>query len=1252
MEFPAPATGEQTGTITTQVRTIVDFVQQTPALVLGDPVARPWIALTDVSRNDKQAFTGRGDVDGNITITNVPPGVYQMAVWDQPLQYIISFRTVQVPDPRTGSWHIVVEDNPVQAPGQIAIPRWFGWITGKVFRDINGNGIFEPELGEEGIPYEEVGTRFKDGTIQYSTVTDMNGNYMLKEVLELGYFTVAEVGFKRFGRTAAAAIPNYGSPGQVPTIYDGALTLASITTAGSKNKIDWGKKEYPVANSDGSEITNGGISGIVYYGTMRNETNPRMALAEEYEPGIPNVVVNLYAASVDPGSGDATRGPKINSITTDAWEHPLASDGNPVLEIPATGDYITTGVFDGGYSFEVKWVLDPEGNPRPDPENPGEYLKEPLPEGTYIVKVEVPPGYRILDESSVNTGEGDTYVPEVTAMIIPPAYEGDSRTAKVVELGWGLNAAADFFLYTDVPIPGRIVGLLSDDLNLETDPQKIFYGEKRGIPLTPIGIRDFTGRLITTVHSDANGIFEVLLPSTYTANVPSPSGIAPAMYRIIGNDPGDPDAPNEHYNLNYQTLPLVFDVWPGKTTYADVAIFPITAFVERPPLCTVKPGTPQIQQVNRVYMTATGSRTLVIEGTDFGNNQGFVTLDEKFLPICRWRNNRIECSVPQSFPSGAWQLLVYRSDGRVTPTGLTIHVFGANYNPPVVTVPAGGSIQSAIDGAPNQSLIVVPPGTYNENPILYKNVKLQGYGPQVTNIDGRFFFNQRNQWLNGLAGIEFDGNQNISTGQAITVVAKSGSFRSDFRTQIDGFKVTAARGTEAGGIYANAYCRYLEISNCVIQSNGGGFGGGITIGKAYIGDNHNDYIRIHHNRILNNGGVSLAGAIGIFSGADYYKIYHNEICGNYSAEYGGGISHFGLSRFGRIHHNCVSFNASFDEGAGIFIGGEQPKPPAQLSAGSGEVRIYNNCIHCNVANDDGGGIRLLQPGKYRIRIYNNMIVNNVSTDIGGGIALDDASNVIISNNTIAKNITTATAEDSDKLPHAAGLASEGNSAAFQASLPPGSPGFSDPVLYNNIFWDNRAHWFDINTGKLSTDYERIDLEVFGTQSTNYMKPSYCYLTLNYGSGTNNVVYTGANPPRFVKEYNTNLDAVVFNNQPDFKTILIVMTADFDGDYHVRSNSPAIDKGTGTFTAKGLIWSAPKYDFDDYPRPWNQYDIGAHEYRQETLPLPLRKVFEQAADKLKKKGIKSPSPFKYKTPTHLGAKSEILTERGPEHGDNQ
>lgn len=1212
------------GLITGRIRTVIEFTPPTRPLTLGDPVDRPWITLTDIGENDRQVYAVRGNRDGTFTIQNVPDGLYQMAIWDEPLDHIISFRTIEVVNGGTVNM------------GDVGIPRWFGWIKGKVFRDVNGDGIQNED--EEGIPNVEVGTRFKDGSIQYGTVTDMNGNYSLNEVFELERFAVAELGYTRFGYTKASATPDFGiSPPRPTTTYDRVLTLAELTWAAKTNRIDWGMKEYPLTLTDNTVITNGGISGIVYYATMRNEINPQNALPEDYEPGVPNVEVKLYRVN-----SDSTLA-LINTTQTDAWEQPencLLPDGNidpGCIEVPNASNQIKEGVFDGGYAFNEIWILDNDGNPIPDPLNPGEFLKEPIPEGTYVVEILVPEGYRILDENSVNTSEGDVFTLENTnqnqfqsnalqmsqsasARMGFPNYYNDIKTMKILDLCKGMNAACDFYIYTDVPIPGRILGFLLDDVNIETDPSYIYYGEKRGISYTPVGIRDFKGKLIKTVYSDKNGIFEVLLPSTYTANVPIPSGVVPGMYQVIGNDPGDIDNPNADFNPNYQTLKLVFDVWPGKTTLADVALFPITAFVEtpggnfsRPPQCGQETGVPKIKSVDRVYVNLpTQNRNIIINGLDFGTQPGNVRLENRILQIILWTDTQIIARIPSNnIPGGPYQLFVSRPGNIVSRTGLTIHILNTGYKPTVTTVLPGQTIQDAIDIAPNESLVVVPPGVYRESLIIHKGIKLQGHGADVTTIDGEFFLSYKDAWVDKLNSITFDGPQEISQGQVITVVAQSGDFKRRFNPQIDGFMITGSRGEEGGGIVVNAYCRYLEISNNVIQSNGGGFGGGITIGRAYAGDNHNEDMLIHHNRVLNNGGISLAGGIGIFNGADRYDIGYNEICGNYSAEYGGGISHFGYSNGGSIHDNRIRFNASFDEGAGILIGGEQPIPPEVLTQGSGRVDVFNNYIVANVANDDGGGIRLLKAGTHRIRIFNNIIANNVSTDLGGGIALDDSSNVWIYNNTIAKNITTATAEDSDGNQHGAGIVSEGNSAVFQASLPPGSKDFSDPILFNNIFWDNRAHYFDIASGALSNDYEVIDLEVFGAQSGGEMTLYNCYLSKPYGSGTGNIIYDGTNPPGFINEYDTKLRAVAFNMEPEFVTVKIVsVEPEFNGNYHILPASPARDNGAALINIDGIWYSAPSIDIDNELRLLIVVDMGADEIFTTNLNLNWRETVNQ------------------------------------------
>ena len=68
---------------------------------------------------------------------------------------------------------------------------------------------------------------------------------------------------------------------------------------------------------------------------------------------------------------------------------------------------------------------------------------------------------------------------------------------------------------------------------------------------------------------------------------------------------------------------------------------------------------------------------------------------------------------------------------------------------------------------------------------------------------------------------------------------------------------------QGGGIFVNAYAHFLRITNNVILSNSGTYGGGIRVGTPFIGDNQNDNIAIQHNRIIASGGTNLAGGVGL-----------------------------------------------------------------------------------------------------------------------------------------------------------------------------------------------------------------------------------------------------------------------------------------------------------------------------------------------------------------------------------------------------
>ena len=340
------------------------------------------------------------------------------------------------------------------------------------------------------------------------------------------------------------------------------------------------------------------------------------------------------------------------------------------------------------------------------------------------------------------------------------------------------------------------------------------------------------------------------------------------------------------------------------------------------------------------------------------------------------------------------------------------------------------------------------------------------------------------------------------------------------------------------------------------------------------------------------------------AGADGYQVAANDICGNFSSEYGGGVSHVGFSPAGSIHDNRIYFNKSFDEGGGVMIAGALPAATTQLSPGSGAVNIYNNIIQANLSNDDGGGIRFLMAGNFPMNVYNNFIVNNVSTHEGGGISLNDAPDVRVFNNTIMKNLTTATAITSNGAAAPAGLASSQNSDLLQATLPVGSPIFSNPVVFNNIFWDNRAGTRALTkvTG-LGSDGDTTPIDVWDlglADGTGVLAPTNSIIQQANSAARPYVASptNSAADPLVVQTIDIPVTFNTWRNNPAFLGAILI-SADLPpnllSDYHLATGSPAANLGAASKTVGTLTVTAPAFDLDNQVRPFNGgLDVGADE----------------------------------------------------------
>ena len=440
-------------------------------------------------------------------------------------------------------------------------------------------------------------------------------------------------------------------------------------------------------------------------------------------------------------------------------------------------------------------------------------------------------------------------------------YEGQQKhlcDMKLVRVSDRKSVAPGFNLFTDVPLPGRFWGLIVDDLNFSSNPQSLGYGEKLPLSFAPVGIYDYTNRLITTVESDYNGLFDVLLPSTNRISCPTPSGVCANLYRFVGNDPGTPGHWNPNYTPQYRSIAAEFEAFPGLTLPADLAPTPVAVAVQIPgaqtlsPIsCTLDAATPQFFTISKPYMYSNASgtaRSFTITGFGFGTRSAAsrVTLDGAAMTITSWADRQIQFTIPSTgAPApGPHQLGIQAANNQKVVNGVTFHILvpsggggGGAYNPTIFEVGPDKSyhtIQSAIEAATGtaKALVVVYPaapdatnpryngrGAYYENIVIHSPVKLQGVGPgglypdgtpvQGAIIDGIAYGGDTplaDAWRTLVGGLTWDGNQNVSEGQVIYVLAQSNQFTSAYRASIDGFDI---RGGDQHGL-SRKLERYLR----------------------------------------------------------------------------------------------------------------------------------------------------------------------------------------------------------------------------------------------------------------------------------------------------------------------------------------------------------------------------------------------------------------------------------------------------------
>jgi uncharacterized protein (DUF2141 family) len=773
------------------------------------------------------------------------------------------------------------------------------------------------------------------------------------------------------------------------------------------------------------------------------------------------------------------------------------ADGTPL----PPGNYVVEVVAPAGYRVLQWGDRDIEFG---DPKLPFLTLPPPCVGASY----DVPPYHTLFPDQQVQTDFPGGW--DASGSWTSPKAAACDR--KLIALNPGANPEVDFNIFSWVPKAARIWGTVWNDLLLEFNPKSPNASGNFGVPWLPVSIKDWQGVEVARFYTDQWGHFDGLVPANYDIAPPIPIGLALAMYTIAPNDPGpvldtnpasatfgryitdpwfDPEYSQEVIRENWE-------FYSGRTTFIDTIVLPVGGFVgNRVPVnCAYTDRTPEIRQVSDVVIpqvpggyavTVTSIGPVTVPNPAYDPTNAFspatVTWDHGFgadgtvtvggvtIPPAQVTWAADGGSITAVIPNGVeGQLVVTRADtGRSTTVGITLHAAdGADastvHGLPVVHVhppapdcvgTACGVIQPAIGtataaGAPSGSLVVVHPGTYQENVVLWKPLMLQGMGAAVTVLDNTAAtanFALKQAQFNLALALEQTGALALPAGGQVSTFTleqgagilvggcdpTAGACPNDFtkaQTLIDGLTVTGS-SEAGGGVLGNAWAANVKISNDEIFANQGGIGGGIRFGEPTLAappfyDNHTTGADVEHDRIAMNGSLfSGGGGIALYAGSHGYRITDNFICANFSANYGGGIGHFGLSDGGLIARNVIVSNESFDEGGGVHVSGEPGAGATGLTPGAGSVVISQNVVLGNKGGDDGGGLRTLKVNGldvaghagdpaawYGVDILDNLIANNSSADAGGGIALDDTVKVRIIGNTIARNDSTATSSDS------------------------------------------------------------------------------------------------------------------------------------------------------------------------------------------------------------------------------------------------
>jgi len=811
-----------------------------------------------------------------------------------------------------------------------------------------------------------------------------------------------------------------------------------------------------------------------------------------------NWELNEFGVWQTDGQYDEHEEKTFSGITVELFN----SDGTPVLDESGLVVTATTGGIDEAAILQQGWI--PPYTIPPDEfggvfygTTIGQYEFRGVSPGNYQVRVKMPNGFRAIE------------------------LEG----YKSVTLAGSEAARVDLGIKTEVQLAGEIEGGIFDDINLDTNPESVWFDEKAVVVGAPLGVYDHLGYFLGSAYMGSPLCYEgsPVCPSKVTPHTFCTPGydcpiekpevgirVAPGPHIFVGNDPAFHD---NGYDPSFEPLPWAYNFGQGKNKFeADWSLIPTAMAINDGGAMIGGPlGNDLIKPQNQ---------PVIISITDISPPVVLPIAQSSYFDMLAFN----ESGLGTMTDVGGIRIASARSSGRVKVQDVILSIDGNNFGDTqgFSTVTLSGVKLHTESWSDTHIVVSIPADSIKGALVVMTSTGMSNamYPDLSYSRKMSKYMSRRSVFVDAGSANSGDGSETSpykTISEALAhlpsghdyryVFVKAGTYNERLRIRESHVKLIgdgahetiingggpltiSPTGISSGGpvVFIGLGGESGAVSNITISgftikggSSGDDSGGGI------FGDYGNTNLNINTSIITENMG-EYGGGIWLHKSNHDVQIWSNVIGANGSiGGYGGGIS----------VNDEPEYGPSIPYGANEHLLDDAKRHPRT------EYNIYNNLVIYNVSQDYGGGMSLYEV-KDHLNITGNVIMENKSYDHGGGIFFEDCGPVDLSSNVFIHNFA----------------ADDGGAVSFEDV----GDKSSRVKVYGNIFAENIADDVGENTargGAIAFD-DTLKAEVFNNTIVG-----------NIVAGTNNPRGGAIDSERHGHEY-MNLepafsDVKIYNN---------------------------------------------------------------------------------------------------------------------------